>query len=181
MHILSSSIHNSSGRQSMTKPSLDIFKASSIQSCNNSNEAFLHHSDTKLACEIWVGLMCAIFSVACMWMMVTLKKGESKPFNQPTSNFSIEFRRTALVRRLLQLIFNCTLQVTSLAAVTTSRTYFFNIQYFIVVIMIIYTGLTLLCWQQKRSVMAYFVVQEVKHPHMLSGESHRSRHKHLRW
>ena len=58
----------------MTKPSPDIFEALSIQGCNVRIGAFSHHSDARPAWELWVGLTCAKFSVACFRMMATFKK-----------------------------------------------------------------------------------------------------------
>ena len=75
----------------MMKPSPDIFDVSSAQSCDERTGAFSHHSDVRPAREMWAGLMCAKFCVACLQMMATFKqRGQIKPFNQPTSHFSIE-------------------------------------------------------------------------------------------
>ena len=44
----------------MTKPSPDIFKALSFQSCGEKTGAFSHRSDARPAREIWMGLMCML-------------------------------------------------------------------------------------------------------------------------
>ena len=69
-HVFSPSVRRSSGYQSMTKPSQDIFEALSIQSCNESIGAF---SDVRPARKMRAGLMCAKFSAACLRMIATSK------------------------------------------------------------------------------------------------------------
>ena len=103
------------------KPCWDIFEALNIQSCNERTGAFSQHSDTRSAREMWVRLMHAKFSAACLWMMANLKRGQIKPFSQPTSHFSIESLEK--LRQLFQAAWFQLLQVTSLPAVTTGRTW----------------------------------------------------------
>ena len=77
--------------QSMTRPSLHFLEALSIRSCNERTGGFSHHSDARPAREMWAGLTCAKFNVACLRMMATFtKRGQIKPFSQPTSHFSVE-------------------------------------------------------------------------------------------
>ena len=71
--VFSSSVCRSSRRQSMTKPSQDIFEVSSVQSCDKRTGAFSPHSDARPAREMWAGLTCAKFSVACLRTMATFK------------------------------------------------------------------------------------------------------------
>ena len=63
-YVFSSSVCRSSGCQSMTKPSPDIFEVSSVQSCDERTGVFSHHSDARQAHKMWAGLMCTKFSVA---------------------------------------------------------------------------------------------------------------------
>ena len=87
---ISPSVHCSSRHQSMKKLSLDIFEASSIQNCNKRTGAFLHHLDVRPACEMWAGLMCAKFRVACFANDGNLqRRSQIKPFRQPTTHFSV--------------------------------------------------------------------------------------------
>ena len=50
------SIHHTSRHHSMMRPSPDIFETVSLRSCNKRTGAFSHHSDTRLACEMWASL-----------------------------------------------------------------------------------------------------------------------------
>ena len=76
---------------SMTMPFLHFFEASTTQVATRGLGLF----HTILMCETSLRnvsrLTCMKFSVACLRMMATFKKrGQFKPFSQPTSHFSIE-------------------------------------------------------------------------------------------
>ena len=81
--VSSTSICHSSRRQSMTKPSPDIFEALSIQSYDKMTGAFSHHSDARPAHELWV--TCALTSVLHTNDGNLQTRGQIKPFSQPTS------------------------------------------------------------------------------------------------
>ena len=113
------SVCRSSGRQSMTKLSRDICEVSSVQSCDERTGAFSHHLDARPVREMWAGLTCAKFSVACLRMMATFNKETrssllANPHHISASivwkNYSCEIFSGSLV------------SIASLAAVTTART-----------------------------------------------------------
>ena len=76
----------------MTKPSPDIFEASSAQSYDGRTaRAFSYHSDARQALEMRAGLTGAKFSVGMLTNEGNLQRRDQiKAFNQLTLHFSVK-------------------------------------------------------------------------------------------